>query len=510
MSHVSNVPSLLDFLPLVPAQRPEAEALLSQFRSLSENQKGSTRGSVLAKIFPLVFGENAHVEESSTYEEHRTQPWSTNCWLTPKVITTPSATQEVAQILALVRFLGATFSIRGGGHLQNPGFTSNDGGVVISFSRFTQLDLSEDKTTVDVGLGLRWLEVYKGLEEHGLTVCGGRVPDVGVSGLLLGGGLSFQNSEHSLGCMNVVDYELVLADSTITHANASENPDLFWALKGGGSNFGIVTRIRMTTIPNRIWAEGRVYASAQNPDLIAALMTYHQLIEKDNKASLIWHTLNESTLLIFLYCAPVEKPAVFSPFYDLPFLMNAVPPACMTVYQMVQGVANILAKEPLCHDMRTTTTLPSQAVYLAAEKARLEQVAALSDLERADLTMVIQPMSSLSVKVAHERGGNPLGLQAANHQWFLVMADYANISDEERVRESVRKIVDAVEEAAKAEEGVYLPFKYSNYASRDQDPLASYGEDNLRKLKEIAARYDPEGVFQILQNGGWLLSTAGV
>lgn len=158
--------------------------------------------------------------------------------------------------------------------------------------------------------------------------------------------------------------------------------------------------------------------------------------------------------------------------------------------------------------MRTTTTLPSLTVYEAAEKARVEQMAALSDLERADLTMVIQPMSSLAIKVAEEKGGNPLGLQSMGHQWFLVMADYKNAADEDRVRASVKKIVDVVEETAK-KEGVWLSFKYSNYSSRDQDPLASYGEENLARLREIAAKYDPERVFQVLQNGGWLLSRAG-
>lgn len=124
------------------------------------------------------------------------------------MILTPSNTTEVSQILALVRFVGATFSIRGGGRLQNPGFTSNDGGVVISLANFTQLDLSDDGESVKIGPGNRWLDVYKGLDNHGVTVAGGRVPHIGVPGLLLGGGLSFQNSEHSLGCMNVVDYEV--------------------------------------------------------------------------------------------------------------------------------------------------------------------------------------------------------------------------------------------------------------------------------------------------------------
>ncbi|KAJ5781184.1 hypothetical protein N7457_006344 [Penicillium paradoxum] len=508
MSHLSNVPSLLDFLPVAPSIRAEAEALLTNFTALPEDDKSSARAALLAAIFPLVFGDNALVEGSPTYEESRSQAWSTNCWLSPKVIVTPSNAAEVSQILALIRFVGATFSIRSGGHLQNPGFTSNDGGVVISLNRFTQLDLSDDKKTVKVGPGHRWLDVYKGLDVHGVTVAGGRVPHVGVPGLLLGGGLSFQNSEHALGCMNIVDYEVVLADSSIVHANATENKDLFWALKGGGTNYGIVTTLTMNTLPNNIWAEARVYPATASTQLHEALMVYHELIETDNKATLIWHTINQTTLVIFFYCAPIEKPDVFAPFYDIPFLMNIVPPAKRTVFEMVEAVSNVLSAEQLNHDMRTTTTLPSLTVYEAAEKARLEEMAALSDLERADLTMVIQPMSSLAIKVGEEKGGNPLGLKSVGHQWFLVMADYLNIADEERVRASVKKIVDVVEETAK-KENAWLPFKYSNYSSRDQDPLASYGEENLAALREIAAKYDPEEVFQVLQNGGWLLSRAG-
>lgn len=129
--------------------------------------------------------------------------------------------------------------------------------MVISMGKFTELSVSEDGKTADVGFGLTWLDVYRGLEKYGATVTGGRVPTVGVGGLLLGGGLSFQNSEYGLSCMGVVEYEVkktkrkkslfklltdeiqvVLADSTTVKANSVENSDLFWALKGGGPNFG--------------------------------------------------------------------------------------------------------------------------------------------------------------------------------------------------------------------------------------------------------------------------------
>ena len=88
------------------------------------------------------------------------------------------------------------------------------------------------------------------------------------------------------------------------------------------------------------------------------------------------------------------------------------------------------------------------------------------------------------------------------------MADWKTPEDEELVRNSVRKILDTAERVSK-KNGTYLPFVYSNYASRDQDPLASYGTENLQKLKDIAKKYDPDAVFQTLQNGGWLVSKAG-
>lgn len=119
----------------------------------------------------------------------------------------------MGKILALCRFLGIKFSVRGGGHLSNPGFNSNENGVVISMCKFKDITLSEDRLTAEIGFGLTWLEVYRALEPYGLTVTGGRVPSVGVAGLLLGGGLSFQNGEHGLSCNGVVEYEVTTTPS---------------------------------------------------------------------------------------------------------------------------------------------------------------------------------------------------------------------------------------------------------------------------------------------------------
>ncbi|PYH88761.1 6-hydroxy-D-nicotine oxidase [Aspergillus ellipticus CBS 707.79] len=446
---------------------PEVETLLSKYATLSASEKDTFRASLASQNFVLLFGKNAILETSDEYESQRRVPWSTNCWLQPLVVVTPTSAQEIATALTLCRFFNLRLSVRGGGHLQNPGFNSNHGGVVISMSKFDQVKLSEDKSTADIGLGLRWLDVYKALDLHGLAVAGGRIPTVGVPGLLLGGGISFQNSQYGIGAMGV-----------IVNSNADENTDLFWAVKGGGPNFGIITKMNLVTVPTTSWSEARIYPPTAYESLVHGLMQYHEAIETDNRASLVWHATSQAILLVFFYCAPVEKPpAAFASFYDIPFLMNFVPPGTRSIYELVQG----------------------------CRKTRQEQQAALSDVEGLVLTNVFQPMSSLAMEQSQ---GTPLGLEPVGQQWFLAMADWKHAKDEARVRDAIREIVDVAEASAK-EEGVYLPHRYSNYASRDQDPLASYGAENVERLRGVAGKYDPEGVFQRLQNGGWLLSKVG-
>ncbi|KAL4907268.1 hypothetical protein BDW74DRAFT_176049 [Aspergillus multicolor] len=469
--------------------------LLNQYAGLSTSTQDNARSSFVAKVFPLVFGDKALVRGSSDYETQR---------------QLPCTSKHVAAASSLCIFLNTKFSIRGGGRLNHPGANSNDDGVVISLAEFNKVKLSHDKRTADIGVGLRWLDVFEALEPHGLAVAGGRVPHVGVPGLILGGGISFQNSQYGVGAMGVVEYEVVLADSRIINANATENKDLFWALKGGGSNFGIVTNLTMITVPNKIWCEARVYSPTAYDALIAALMQYHDAIENNDKATLIWYANESVILLVLVYCSPdpdanENKPAVFAPFLDIPAVTSLVPPAIRTVYELGQGIADVVSTEAKVYEFRTMSSRPSAKLYAAIEQARATQAAALSDIEGLDITTVFQPMSSLAMKKSAD---TPLGLDPVGQQWFLAMGECTHSADEERVRDAIKRIVDVAEATAR-EEGVWLRYKYINYAARDQDALGSYGADNVQRLKEVAGKYDPSSVFQTLQGGGWLLGRVG-
>ncbi|KAJ5805940.1 FAD-binding type 2 [Penicillium pulvis] len=468
MAHVAR---LLSILQLSHEPASAVETILQEFDALNDAEK-SDRGLITAEaVFPLVFGQDASIRSDPLFSERNNTVWSLNCQLTPGVIVLPRTSQDVGKVLALCQALNTKFSVRGGGHLQNPGFNSNEGGVVISMKCFNAVTVSQDRSTADIGAGLTWLEVYRDLEPYGLAVTGGRVPSVGVPGLLLGGGLSFQKGKYGLSCNGIVEYEVVLADSTVVKVNATENKDLFWALRGGGSNFGIVTKFTMSTVSNQVWAEGRLFAPNENDKLLEALVSFHDEGEKDPNASLIFNSVPEGTLLVFIYAEHAEeRPAVFNAFNGINCILEMVPGNKYTIFQIQDEL--------------------------------------MKSIPGAKITFTLQPISSNAIKITNANMGSPLGITEQPHQWFLVMTEWTNREDEPAVLEAARKIIDAAETIAK-KNGTYLKFKYANYSSRDQDPQSTYGAENLARLRSIASKVDPNGVFQSLQYGGWLVSQTG-
>jgi len=110
--------------------------------------------------------------------------------------------------MIIVSYLNVKYSVRSGGHTPNPGYANSDGGVLIDMSKFQSMSLSTDGTVASIGPGLKWVDVYNYFGQRGTTVLGGRIPNVGVGGLLLGGGLSFFANKYGLACDNVKNFEV--------------------------------------------------------------------------------------------------------------------------------------------------------------------------------------------------------------------------------------------------------------------------------------------------------------
>lgn len=144
-------------------------------------------------------------------------------------IFVPTSTHQVSTAINTIKSINGSFAVRGGGHTAISGANSIDGDVLIVFSNMTRLELSNQRSRVQLGPGLRWGEVYNVQEPYELTVAGGRVAPVGVPGLLLAGGISFYSNKYGFSANTVSSYEAVLADGRIMNATASnEYSDLFW------------------------------------------------------------------------------------------------------------------------------------------------------------------------------------------------------------------------------------------------------------------------------------------
>ena len=151
---------------------------------------------------------------------------------------------SVADVQAAVRFAadtGLELSVRGGGHAF-AGFGTNDDGVVIDLGKLATVDvIDKERHLVRIGGGATWGQVTTALAPHSLAISSGDTRSVGVGGLTLSGGLGWKVRKYGLALDNVVAAEVVTADGDVVRADTEENPELFWAIRGGGGNFGIVT-----------------------------------------------------------------------------------------------------------------------------------------------------------------------------------------------------------------------------------------------------------------------------
>ena len=166
----------------------------------------------------------------------------------PKLIARCTGPEDVRSALAHARDEGLVVAVRGGGH-SIPGYSCCDDGLLIDSGPMKSVDIDVDARTGRFGAGLTWGEFDAATQEHGLAVTGGRVTHTGIAGLTLGSGSGWLERKYGITCESLISAEVVTADGRALRASAEENHDLFWGLKGGGGNFGVVTEFEFRLHP---------------------------------------------------------------------------------------------------------------------------------------------------------------------------------------------------------------------------------------------------------------------
>src|SRR3954449_11907889 len=160
----------------------------------------------------------------------------------PAMIVRCAGVADVIQAVEFARSEDLQVAVRGGGH-SIPGFSTVDGGIVIDLSAMKGIKVDPARRTVVAQGGCTWADLDHETQAFGLAVTGGLVSSTGLAGFTLGGGIGWLMRKHGLACDSLVSADVVTADGRLVHASADENADLFWGLRGGGDNFGVVTSL---------------------------------------------------------------------------------------------------------------------------------------------------------------------------------------------------------------------------------------------------------------------------
>ncbi|UNI24542.1 hypothetical protein JDV02_010278 [Purpureocillium takamizusanense] len=407
------------------------------------------------------------------YEARIESWWSASSRLRPCCIIQPRTKQDVAVTLqALARCGHGGFAVRSGGHSHWAGGSNIVDGVTIDLVYFNAVSYNPILKVASIGPAQTWGNVYKVLESEGVMVAGGRDADVGVGGLLTGGGNSYYADRKGFACDNVVNAEVVLANGTIVEANENANEDLWRALKGGLSNFGIVTSQEAAFIIN----------FTHQPSLSSDIIVAHVLVDTDG----------------------VQEARVFDEVQRIPAFFSDLKTRTMSGiandYILPSGLRNVWFTLTFRNDKRV--------VKAAAEMHETLVEDLLQSIPADDLVTqsLFQPLPTLFADIGAVKGGNVLGLDMVkdNSLLWLCAASCRTTEQESIIYDRCRIMTANLKRYAESISAI-VPWIYVNYADPSQDALSSYGEDNVLFMRQVAQKYDPHGLFQNLLSGSFRL-----
>ncbi|KAL0929635.1 uncharacterized protein CTRU02_215534 [Colletotrichum truncatum] len=449
----------------------------------------------------------------SRYRDLVAPHWSLTAELTPYCVIQPETTKEVAKVVSVLsQAEGCLFAVRSGGHTQWPGASNCSGGIVIDLCRMKNVEYDEDRNIVIAQAGCRWRDVYSKADEYGVTVNGGRMGDVGVGGFLCGGGISWLLPRYGFGCDMVVNYEVVLANGDIIHANHLENADLFLALKGGACNFGIVTRFYLEAIKGaEVWAGMYICQSSTSTQHIKHFVDYIDTIEEktDTSYCLLWAWSSEAkdVVLSVMVCNTlgVVEPQALSGVMEVPWTSKTVDRRSVTALAL-----HLESPQPFYNKWLTATFANDGQILTKIVEFHEKLIEKLKvRIPENDFSTVccVQALPKLYAERSLKRGGNVMGVERLGENCFILLLG-AHIKVYKDMEYGFRALQECYEDIVKdaKSNGVFKEWLYLNYSDMSQNPLPTFGEDNVEKIRAAALKYDPNGIFQSRCPGGFKIS----
>lgn len=407
----------------------------------------------------------------------------------------PGSADDVSLILRIIGSTRTPFAVKGGGHASNPGFSSTRG-VQISLARFDEITVNSTAGTVELGPGLTWDQVYVALDPTGVNVIGARVPGVGVAGVTLGGGFSYKSNEYGLSVDNVVSYDLVLPNGTITSVTSNDT-DLWFGLRGGLNNFGIVTKFVVKSYPqSKVWGGLIFYPPNQLDAVKDALVMYQR--KQDVKASAavaLNYASGQLVLASFLfYDAPVPPQGLFDDFLAIPTTRKNISTSSFADLILLFNLINPSTDSTRNYFCGVPVTQYSPAVFDAFVNQTKLLGARLSSLDKnASVSATLEPFDSGVFSHGSGSAYPPDRSQAVFPS--VIGARWTNDSIDGFVASAMRKESATIHAVALADgQNVSHAAVYVNYALFDTPLEDIYGQ-NVPRLRKIRAAIDPEDIM---------------
>ncbi|TAQ84198.1 hypothetical protein B7494_g7474 [Chlorociboria aeruginascens] len=435
--------------------------------------------------------------------------------LSPTCRVTPSSTLDVSVAVGVLSVGRCQFAVRSGGHMSFAGAANIQGGITIDLSALDSVTPNAAGTQIAIGPGARWGNVYDQITPQSLMVVGGRVTSVGVGGLITGGGISFWSPKRGFACDNVAEYEVVLGNGAITTASATQNQDLWVALRGASGNLGIVTKFTLESFKaGDLWG-GSIYHLATNDTLQAcfnALYWYgvNQANGMDNGSVVInsyGYVADEGGFLIANIIDNTDNvayPPLLSNFSSItPQLENTLRSTNMSSLAAELDAGTPYGKRSL---FGTATVGNSAALFAAIYAQHKETFADVFAISSAKFSMTFQPFSKAMLAASAAAGGNVLGLSPSQGNLVAVgfTIQWDDIADDAVITAASEAFPKQVQALA-ATYGLQNDYLYLNYAVEGSDPITAYGASNVAKLQAASKKYDPSQIFQKLVPGGFKL-----
>lgn len=301
------------------------------------------------------------------------------------------------------------------------------------------------------------------------------------------------------------------ASGAIITASAREFPDLYWALRGGGNNFGIVTSFNMRTfVQGPMWGGQRAHTEDQWGKVYQAYYNYAMHAEEDTKQAQIVSFALQGGMKIAAedleYSEPTPWPAVFDEWKAIPAIIDQTAVANMSTLANQLGAG---APDGVQETYWDRTFKVDKDIFKTFIDIFFDMLPAIEDAAGILPVLSFQAITVPAMRRMQQNGGNALGLHPDDGPIFIcnLAILWTNAADNARIMSFSKELYERL--IAEAEEkGLNNEYIYMNYASPYQDVISSYGAANKQKLKGIAARYDPTGVFQTLQPGYFKLEGA--